>query len=320
MERQLNRELGPNGPRIEVINFGVAGYGLPQDYLVIRDKIWRYNPQIVILEGTLHSIVLETTRALAQARAFSGPVPYFVPVDGHLVLDQQTLEERRSFVSQGRLSLFLEDAANKSRVLSLVNNARRAAGSLLTGPWHFPWRRDNSKVSSPDFENLVLRGPVTPELTSAWQIADGLLEMCQAEANRRGAEFWFFLFDMAPQVDPDPRMRAEEQREYGIDDLFGADRLFDEFSTRQGIKHEMLAGDLFAYSSASGLLLHGFPGRPRNSGHWNVAGNRIAGHLLADKLFNCSAVIAGAIHGDPIRPSCADALKIPNVAEEALAR
>jgi hypothetical protein len=143
-------------------------------------------------------------------------------------------------------------------------------------------------------EEAVLRGPATPALKDAWSIGEELILLSQREASRHHAEFWLFLLDMSPQVDPDAGNRQALMRALGIDDLFHADELLADFAEREKIPHEILAPKLLAFAQAHQVLLHGFKGRPRNSGHWNESGHEAAGHLMAQKLSNCSTVLRNA--------------------------
>ena len=37
------------GKEIEVINFGVSEYGTTQQYLTLKNNVWKYNPDIILL-------------------------------------------------------------------------------------------------------------------------------------------------------------------------------------------------------------------------------------------------------------------------------
>ncbi|HEY3850726.1 MAG TPA: SGNH/GDSL hydrolase family protein [Steroidobacteraceae bacterium] len=296
LERELNRRLPAGAPRVEVINFGVAGYGLAQEYLVIKDKVWQYDPQIVILSETLHSLVLDSSRKF-QTVVGDGPVPYFVRSGSGVVLDDLTVRQQRSFVPLGRWADFLADASNSSRIVSLINATRRSLSADLTA------LRIRARTTRPaaarqeiDSEDLVLRGPADPDLAEAWQVSEELIRLCQEQVERHHAEFWLFLLDMSPQVDPDPEKRAALEKELGISDLFVFDRLFAQFARQEGIAHETLARKMLAVAERDHVLLHGFRHRPRNSGHWNETGHRVAGRLIADELLNCSKVIRDNAH------------------------
>jgi hypothetical protein len=295
MERTLNHRLQGDAPRVEVINFGVAGYALSQDYLVIKDRIWRYDPQIVILTGTLHSLVLDSSRHFGTL-ASEGSVPYFVFRDHGIALDDISAAQRRAFKPPSRFEAEVATVTNDTRLLSLLNATRRQLALdlvALRSKLHSSAKSAGSTDDDPDYETLVLRGPVTPELADAWRVAEELIRLSRDETAKHGAEFWFFLFDMPPQVDPDPQSRAATRAALG-GELFHADRLFDEFANREHILHEMLAPKMLEFSSAHGVVLHGFPNRRRNSGHWNEAGHSVVGDLIAEELLRCSKVLHAA--------------------------
>jgi len=290
MERELNRSLPVGSPRIEVINFGVDGYGLAQEYMVIKRRIWQYDPQIIILSGTLHSFVLRGSRKFGTNSA-EGPVPFYVRRNGELELDDISVNEQAAFVSPSHRSDVIADLTNESRILSLVNALRR---KLSTEANELERRIDGpaSAVAgvSRNYENGVLRGPVDPDYSEAWAVAEELIRHSQAEASRHHAEFWLFLLDMAPQVDPDAGKRMAMMRDLGIDDLFLADKSLADFATQEDIMHATLAQKMLAFAEENHVVLHGFKNR-RNKGHWNEMGHRVAGRLIAQELFDCSAVI-----------------------------
>jgi hypothetical protein len=308
MERELNRLLPAGGPRVEVINFGVDGYGLAQEYLVLKERVWQYDPQIVLLSGTLHSFVLHSSRKYGTVSA-EGPVPFFVRSDeGGVVLDHISQQEQRSFVPQSRMSELFADSTNSSRVLALVNTVRR---QLAQDAGNLRKRLQGSTVATTkevkDTENAVLRGPADPDLKNAWQISEQLIRQAHAEAAAHHVELWLVLLDMAPQVDPDAATRSAVMRSLGIEDPFIGDKLFAELADREGMKHAMLAPAMLDYAQAHHAVLHGFIHRPRNSGHWNGVGHQAAGEIVAARLFNCSDVIrAHVTSGEGRETACAD--------------
>ena len=295
MERELNRRLEPEHRRVEVINFGVAGYGLPQEYLVIKQKVWQFDPQIVLLTGTLHSLVLGTSRKYSSVQVAGGPIPYFVHSQDGLVLDEQTQRQRREFVPPGRLSDFMGDLTNASQVMSLLNVLRRTVSvdiahlqSKLKHPGGPEADAPTMAHKELGYEDTVLRGPGDSEFTEAWRRAEDLILMARDEVTRHNAEFWFVLLDMSPQVDPDASRREATQRALQVDNLYLADRAFGEFATRERIHHVLTAADLLVVAEREKRALHGFPNRPPNSGHWNEFGHETAGALIARRLFDSS--------------------------------
>jgi hypothetical protein len=96
MEHALNRRLANSGTRVEVLNFGVGGYGPAQEYLVIELDIWRFDPQIVVLANATEISILRSTRRLYLGEE-DKVNPFFLLQNGRLVEDPETLRERALF-------------------------------------------------------------------------------------------------------------------------------------------------------------------------------------------------------------------------------
>jgi len=52
MESRLRSCAALSNQNVEVINFGVAGYGTGQELLTLREKVWKYDPDVVLLAVT----------------------------------------------------------------------------------------------------------------------------------------------------------------------------------------------------------------------------------------------------------------------------
>jgi hypothetical protein len=64
--RRLEAVLRGAGYRVEVLNFGVGGYGTLQEYLVFRDSASRYSPGVVLLGFCLANDVRNNSRTLEE--------------------------------------------------------------------------------------------------------------------------------------------------------------------------------------------------------------------------------------------------------------
>lgn len=51
-QKVLERQLKEAGKDIEVYNFGVSGYGTDQEWLTLKEKVWKFKPDLVILAFT----------------------------------------------------------------------------------------------------------------------------------------------------------------------------------------------------------------------------------------------------------------------------
>src|SRR5882762_5002238 len=55
LERKLQEGNAFPGKKVEVINFGVSGYGTAQELMTLRQKVWDYSPDIVMLTFTTYN-------------------------------------------------------------------------------------------------------------------------------------------------------------------------------------------------------------------------------------------------------------------------
>src|SRR6266481_7555898 len=83
LERKLQECNAFPGKQVEVINFGVSGYGTAQELMTLRQKVWDYSPDLVVLGVTTHNDVSDNSRALSKTEQ----VPYFTLRNGELVYD-----------------------------------------------------------------------------------------------------------------------------------------------------------------------------------------------------------------------------------------
>jgi hypothetical protein len=79
LEQQLNNAHATQ-EKVEVLDFGVSGYGLGQEYLRLKDYALKFNPDLVIIAIRPSAL---------QAPDMLGPPPEFsVAADGQLILDR----------------------------------------------------------------------------------------------------------------------------------------------------------------------------------------------------------------------------------------
>jgi hypothetical protein len=127
-------------------------------------------------------------------------------------------------------------------------------------------------------------GPSNGDLKDAWAICEALVLAMRDETSRHHAEFWLMMLDMPAQVEPDLQRRIKFQERLGVDTLFRSDQLLSDFAAQAEIRHVALAPELARYAAERKVVLHGFKGTPRNTGHLNEEGHLAVGQLIARVL------------------------------------
>jgi len=287
------------GKRVEVLNFGVSGYGTAQELLTLREQVWKYSPDLVMLTITTNNDITDNVRALKK----TDQIPYFVYRDNQLTLDD-SFKTVPSFVRRGAaLNRFGRWLRDSSRVVQAAV-AGHHAFKIQLASWQHSVKRpstqsdqarpaDNNQTTQQadqlsrseelGTDNLVYLEPGNAVWNDAWHVTEGLIAVMRDEAKRRGAGFVVVTLSNGPQVLPQAKLREEFERRFGINDIFYPDKRIASFCAREGIPAITLAPEMQKTAEESGVFLHGF-GADIGNGHWNSAGHRAAGELIAKKL------------------------------------
>lgn len=299
LERKL-RECAFDRRNIEVINFGVSGYGTTQELVTLRQNVWQYEPDIVLLAVTTSNDISENVRALKKV----GEIPYFIWRDGKLAEDnsfQQTKTFRWRSSALNRFGRWFRDHL---RVIQAINHAHHALkaysatlrakrASVAASPQSSPRDQPQAGASvSPDgvavadelgVDNVVYREPGDAVWQDAWRTTEGLIAMMRDEVQSKGAKFFVVTLSNGIQVWPYHEGREAFLQHVGAKDIFYPDQRIRDFCDREKIPIVTLAPALQRYAEQNRAFLHGF-GPNVGGGHWNVLGNRVAAELTAEEL------------------------------------
>ena len=290
MENRLQECIAASGKNIEVINFGVSGYGTAQELLTIRKHVWEYQPDLILLAVTTNNDITDNSRALKR----TDRVPYFVLRQGRLVLDD-TYRHTRSFRFQhstiAYVGRWFRDNLRLVQALGQAHGALRirlASWRQLRVTEDRETQADGksdlvARAAELGIDNLVYSEPQDQVWLEAWIVTENLIKLTQKEVAERGAKLIVATLSNAPQVIPDPNVRKRFSERFMVDDLFYPDHRIQALCKSEKIPVMVLAPELQLYAERNQVFLHGF-GQNLGSGHWNVTGHRIAGELLAKKL------------------------------------
>jgi hypothetical protein len=256
------------GKRIEVLNFGVSGYGTAQAYLTLRSAALRYRPDLVLLQFTNGNDVQDNLRALAADKER----PFFRPAKGgKLELDASFAAGDALARRSSALYRAYREASDWSRVIQLVQVARSLPG---LGAAHAS--ADGGLEAG--LERAPLAPPREPAWKQAWAVTEGLIGMLGEVAKAHGARFVVVTVPYAIQVHPDAALRESARERLGVRDLFYPDRRIEALARRAGFTAVALAPEMQKRKQ----LLHGFDGR--GMGHWNPLGHETAAQIIAGRL------------------------------------
>ena len=260
---------------IEVLNFGVGGYGLAQQWMLLRDEIWAYDPQIVIEAVGLYNDIVNCDRHTSV----SGYIyPYFVADHGRLLPDEITSRQRAPDPRWVTIQGHLRDIENRLKMPLLVEMFYH---DKIAPSWQPGLKLDPYLIAT-------FSPPHDPHMANAWAVAETALSLMNQECLSHGAEFWVITLDFNIQSYPDPAARDQRLRELAISDPHYPDRRIIEFARSHGMHNFWLSPLIAEYAESHRVALHGFYNTPINYGHYNVAGNRFVGEAIASELCRAS--------------------------------
>jgi hypothetical protein len=278
LERNLAKCPFLSGREVEVINFGVSGYGTAQELMTLRHKVWDYSPDIVVLAFLTGNDVTDNFRAFG-----ADPLrPYFEYKNGDLVLDDGFRKEVAYRARQTLLASVGYWAINYSRVVQIINAAQHK---------FFAYFREKPEIQDQDksideelgLDSKIYLEPSDQDWRDAWQVTGRLIVLMRDEAKKHEADFWVVTLSNAIQVHPDPSVRQAFMQRLGVSTLFYPDLRIKALGAREGFPALNLAQKFQLYAEQHGVFLHGFhPNLGR--GHWNARGHRLAGEVIADNL------------------------------------
>jgi hypothetical protein len=270
LERRLAGCPALAGRRLEVLNFGVSGYGTAQEWLTFRHDVLDYSPDAALLVFFAGNDVSNNLRALDGN---PGRPYYRLGPAGELTYDN-AFRRTRGFRLRLRAG-FLYDVANELRLLQLAKGA--AAG----------WRTRSRGAAGADpgadvgLEEPVFRPPRDAAWREAWDVTEALLGAFAETARASKVPLGVATANLPLQAHPDAAVRARAAERLGVDDLDHADRRVAAAATKLGLPVLALAPPLRARAERDGAYLHGFANTPPGTGHWNAAGHAAAAEALA---------------------------------------
>jgi hypothetical protein len=296
MEQKLQACQAFAGKKVEVINFGVGGYGTAQELLTLRQKVWEYSPDIVLLTVTPYNDITDNYRPLKGA----DEVPYFNYQNGELVYDASFRDSNKYRKHDSNLFRFWIWLHNGSRLIQLIHHAQETA-RLKIATWKEQKRLSQSaespekapenpaapakRVTAQDvgMHNLIYLEPAENNWHEAWRATEGLIVQMRGEVEQQGAKFLVAVVSIDVQAHPNKEFRQAFMKRLGVEHLFYPNRRLEAFAQRENITFLDLAQPMQSYAEQNNVYLHGF-GENYGGAHWNPAGHSLAGHLITQKL------------------------------------
>ncbi len=258
--------------RVEVINFGVPGYGNAEELLTLRALGWDYAPDLVLTMFFSGNDLLDN---FPQAKPNDDeyiPRPYFHYDQGRLKLTYN-FDEFSPLLLKYRLLLW---GVHSFRTLELVNRANRVLSARRIGQ-----NRENA-FRETGLSEFVYAPPQVPIYEEAWMITEEILKLMHKEVDEHGADFLLVTATSPNQIDTEQQVLVKSR--LGVRRLDYPERRLQRLGETAGFPVLNLLYEFQQYAEKHGVYLHGFPNTKLGVGHWNEKGHDLAATLITKKI------------------------------------
>ena len=270
LEQRLAQSTAGRPSNVEVLNFGISGYGTAQQLRVLRQYVWQFQPDVVLLAFFAGNDIRNNSKLLESDQVR----PFFRldSTEDKLVLDESFLTHP-NFLKACSASVRLKvTLINQSRLLQLAAEWRN--------------RQRNSSAGQPasleaGLDAACFLEPTDPDWRDAWNITERLIVQMRDEVGQREAEFVVVTVTSAIQVHVDRTVRRAFADKLRVPDLDYPERRIRALGEQKGFEVITLSEPMRRYAETNKVFLHGFVNTEPGTGHWNAEGHRLAGQLIA---------------------------------------
>lgn len=302
MERRLKACPAFAGKNVEVINFGVSGYGTAQELITLRQKVWAYQPDIVLLAFLTFNDIMDNSKRLKDTEE----MPYFVYKNDQLVLDDSFLTSRTYLKLDSKWNRLGRWIRDRVRVFQAIHQIAFVYKTYMEGRRARQVMEERNAQAQKEqsqpgqaaalapkrptlINHWVYYEPQDPVWADAWRVTEGLISQMSREVKEHGAQFLVVVLDNDVQSLPNPKSRENFMQSIGVTDLSYPNRRVEDFCKSEGIEVLDIAPMMRDYAERNNVYLHGF-GKDIGNGHWNSAGHAQAAELMTQKVCEMQAV------------------------------
>ena len=274
LERELQAMPEYRDQTVEVINFGVSGFGTIQEWQMLEHYARDYSPDLVLLAFLPGNDVRNNSRQLESDHRR----PFARLNDGELQIDVSFRDDpREKRFRELTWSACKDQAIRRSRVVHLIYRALE------------DWRARKANAATfgaeeGGIDNAVFAPPRNAAWNEAWQITDRVLDAIQQDCQAMGAKFVVVILNNSVEVHPDPEVTASLAVKLGVSDLEEPQRQLIASGSRHGFPVIRLLERMRNIARRDKVCFHGFPNASPCAGHWNELGHETAGRLIAEDL------------------------------------
>lgn len=277
LEEMLSSCEALDGKKVEVLNFGIKGYGTLQELFTLRYKAWGFDPDFVLLAFFTANDVYDNHPELNPTNADIAPYFWLNPETNAI----EMLETDGLFTTPRCVRKPWVNLINRFRVVQFANTYLQKKSKRKNAEK----KKKLEKLLGHDFQRtLIYKPPQHQSMKEAWAVTQMLIENFELEVEVQKRPLLLATLSNAVQVHPDIALRENFKLRSGISDLFYPDKRIEKFAADIEIPFIALAPEFRLWAEQHDRALHGFANYNPGFGHWNSRGHRLAAKLLSEKI------------------------------------
>lgn len=268
-QKVLSRKLtGQLGKVVEVYNFGVSGYGTDQEYLVLREKVFAFKPDMVILAFTSNDVG-DTYKN--QLVVLNGDGVYLKKPNDRLSGNLLGNIVRQTYTYQ----MFIKAASGRDLTKRIAEKIRV---KILGFPSEDKFFLSDAQLVQGPFEVMAAKRNPPEEVLVGWKMVKALILQMKKQAEDNGAEF-LVTFNI-PKSMVSPSVWEDVAKEYHLSpeeaSPFEHVRVLSSFLRAKSIDFYDSSLDVIDWNKQKGDIHFG------RDAHYNQNGHIFMGEKMAE--------------------------------------
>lgn len=273
MARNLSDKLAR---KVESYSFGVSGYGTDQEWLTLREKVWQFSPDLVILAFSPNDVGDTFKNKLVEV------------VNGKLEVISNEQRAGGNFLGKFARQIYIYHYLNKAASANKFTKAMfdEFRTKILGFPKDERFFLSDAQLVEGPFEVVASKFEPPKEVLDTWTVIGALVYDMKSQADSHGAKFMITVNIPRAQVQPESWAGLKEQYHltdenaspYQINEVMGA------IAKDLGVPYHDGRLEAIDWEKRTGIL-H-FP----VDGHFNVNGNLFMGTKVADFILDAKLI------------------------------
>ncbi len=263
------------GNEIEVINFGVSEYGTTQQYLTLKNNVWKYDPDIILLAFYSGNDISDNVKSLSQKKYR----PYFLFNGDKIIdVDNSFLDSKPYKILSSIPGKIFIKISQYSRISQLFREV------YVQTYFKNEKKKKNFKKEKRPANKSNLYNPTNSDWSNAWIITEKIINLIDNEAKINNKDFILVSLTTPIQVNPNINEIENYKTKNNIEDIFYPEKRLSKFSKKKSIKYIELAQKMSNLALKDKIYFHGFNNTKLGTGHWNKKGHHEASKIISENI------------------------------------